>query len=120
MTNDSDELETVERYLDEHFDPIRRLLGRKIPDPDVRKVALRKCTEPISRWREESEAGQAESNRSGYTEPNERPPEQWMTGGESATERQIRTLEDHDVAVPEGCTKARASQLITKHVYGQV
>lgn len=142
MRDDSVELETVERYLDEHFNPIRRLLGAKIPDPDVRKVALRRCTRHIFHWRQDAiddpeepdhpdyggpvkpengagENGASNGDDSGEAaDPDERPPEEWATGGDPATERQVAVLEDHGVAIPAGCTKARASQLITEHVYG--
>lgn len=142
MSDDSVELEIVKRYLDEHFNPIRRLLGNKITDPDVRKVALRRCTRHIFHWRQDAigdpvgpdhpDFGEPVKPRNGASrngsqdgrdsgegpDPDERPPEEWATGDEPATNRQVAVLEDHGVPIPTECTKARASQLITKHVYG--
>lgn len=133
MIDDSVELQTVKRYLDEHFNPIRRLLGARIPDPYVRKVALRRCTRHIFHWRQDaiddpagpdhadsgepvkpgngaSQNGSQDCHNSGEAPgPDERPPEEWATGGEQATERQVAVLEDHGVAIPAECTKARRS-----------
>lgn len=143
QTGNERELQLVNRYLEEHFNPIRKLLGQKIPDPDVRAIAIRRCTRHIFHWTQDQTVGPDDP---GYGEPlephealddnegwmpleeelaaddavaaDERPPEEWVTGDEPATPRQLAVLKDRGIGVPEACTKAQASQLISQHVYG--
>jgi hypothetical protein len=151
-TGNERELELVSRYLEEHFNPIRRLLGQKIPDLEVRAIAIRRCTRHIFHWQQDQTV---EPDHPAYGEPvdprsmepeephhvlddnegqmppdagaavfdedvpaDQRPPDEWVTGEEPATPRQLAVLKDRGIGVPEDCTKARASQLVTRHVYG--
>jgi hypothetical protein len=47
----------------------------------------------------------------------ERPPEDWSTGDEPATDRQRAVLDDRGVDYPDDVTKAQASRLISEVTY---
>ena len=136
MSTSKRELELVERYLAEHFAPIARRLAHRIPDPEVRLVALRRTTRHIWHWAQDQGLdlggpgevvtvapngnGNGNGNGNKRSEPEEEPePDAWASGGEPATPGQLAFLRDRGVAVPEGITKAEASKLITTRIYGR-
>lgn len=106
QSDDERELALVTRYLEEHYNPIRGLVNRKVVDPEARELALRRCTKHIFHWKREVLGDEVGPDHPDYGEP--------------ATPRQLAVLKDRGIGVPEACTKARASQLISRHVYGGV
>lgn len=138
MSTSKHELDLVERYLNEHFAPIARRLAHRIPDPEVRLVALRRTTRHIWHWAQAQgldldepravvtvvQGGNGNGNGNGAKHgeeaaPDAAEPDAWASGGEPATPGQLAFLRDRGVAVPDGLTKAEASKLITTRIYGR-
>lgn len=59
MSDKEQDLQLVERYLTEHFAPIARRLAQRIPDREMRLIALRRTTRHIWHWQLDEERRRA-------------------------------------------------------------
>lgn len=139
MNERKPELEHVEQYLDNHFFPILERIQERIEDPQLVTVALRRTTRHIWHWQQDVEVpaettpatlppqsaatptrqnGSNDHDReAAYEAAKDKAPEEWSTGDEPATPKQLAVLRDRGIPHHGGLTKAEASKLITQHVY---